>query len=131
MRNLHIRLLQGHGKGSVTFLKELEYLVKKMAHFGNHQRSILRCLDYGFILVSCKLKSPIRIPNSYRIIKRAEKQLMYNKVRNINYILYMLKMKRDTCKNKLTTILSMDQDLFSECLEFMDKIKQVRHIKSL
>ena len=51
-------------------------------------------------------------------------------IRNIIYTLDMLKTKRDTCRNKLATVLNMDQQLFSECLVFIDKIKLVRHFKT-
>ena len=78
-----------------------------------------------------QIKNPIKTPNSYKIIKRAEKLLMNERVRNINYTLDMLKTKRDTCRNKLVTVVNRDKQLFSECLVFMDKIKQVRHSKTL
>ena len=55
---------------------------------------------------------------------------MNERVRNIKYTLDLLKMKRNTCRRKLATVLNMDQELFSECLECMDKIKQARHIKT-
>ena len=39
----------------------------------------------------------------------AEKQLINERVRSINYTLDMLK-KRDTCRNKLATVFNMDQN---------------------
>ena len=82
-------------------------------------------------LISCRLKNPIRTPISYKIIRRAEKQLMYEGVRGINNTLTMFKIKRDTCRNKLAVLLHLVQDLFRECLDFMEKNKYVRHIKTL
>ena len=43
----------------------------------------------------------------------------------------MLKTKRYTCRSKLANVLNLDQQLFSECLVFIDNIKQVRHLKTL
>ena len=36
-------------------------------------------------------------------------------------------MRGDTCRNKLADIL--DKELFNDCLEFMVRIKQARHVK--
>ena len=87
--------------------------------FSNHHRFTLRCLDCGFILVSCKSKNPIRTPNNYKIIRRAETQLRHE-IRCINNGLNMIKIKRDTCRDKLASVLGLDQDFFSKCLEFIE-----------
>ena len=41
----------------------------------------------------------------------------------------MFGMRRDTCRNKLAVIL--DKELLKQCLEFMFRIKQARHLKTL
>ena len=58
---------------------------------------------------------------------------MNDRVRNINCMLNILKTKRDTRRNNIDSIwyTDTDQQLYSECLVFIDKIKQVRHSKSL
>ena len=47
----------------------------------------------------------------------------------------MLKTKRDTCRNNMASILDTgtytDKQLYSECLVFIDTIKQVRYSKPL
>ena len=73
--------------------KGMRMFGQKMVDFGNHRRFTLRCLNCGLIPVKCKLKNLVGTPSSYKIIKRAEKQLMNDRIRNINYILYMLKTK--------------------------------------
>ena len=92
-------------------------LSKNACHIAN------RCLDYGIIPLSCRLKNPIRTPRSYDIIRRAETQLMNERVGNINNFLDMICMRRDICRNQL--------ELFSECLKFIARIKQVRYLKTL
>ena len=58
---------------------------------------------------------------------------MNDRVMNINCILDMLKTKSDICRNNMASVLDTDTDqqLYSECLVFIDTIKQVRHSKTL
>ena len=100
-----------------------------MVDFGNHRRFTLRCVDSGFTLVSCRLKNPIRTSKSYDIIRRVEGKLLNERVRNINNNLDMFGMRRDSYRNKLADI--SDKELFNECLEFIFRIKQARHLKIL
>ena len=57
-----------------------------MVDVGSHCRFNLRCLDCGFIPVSCRLKNPISTPNSYKIIGRAEIQLLHESQKYKQYI---------------------------------------------
>ena len=59
----------------------------EVSDFENHQRFSLRCLSKGVSPVSLKLKNLTRTQKGEHIIKRAEKQLLNEKIRNINYIL--------------------------------------------
>ena len=43
----------------------------------------------------------------------------------------MIGMRRGTCRNKLAVVLDKDKELFSQCLEFMLRIKEARHLKIL
>ena len=74
-----------------TFRK-WEIITKKMADYRNHRRFTLKCIKASITPVSCKLKKPpsFRSIKSYQIIHRAEKQLLYECIRNINGILAML-----------------------------------------
>ena len=103
-------------------LREWECLVKKIVDFGNHQRFTLKCLDYGFIPISCMIKNPIRIPKRYDIIKGAER------VRNINNSLGMLCVKRNTYRNQVAA--SLDNKHFGECPEFMTRIRKARYLNN-
>ena len=102
---------------------------KKLAEFGNHQIFTLRCLDYGIIPTSCRLKNPIRMPNSYDIIRKAERQLMNERERNINNSLDLFGMRKDTCRNQLAVIF--DKELFRECLKLNSRIKLAGHLMTL
>ena len=55
----------------------------------NHRRFTLKCIKTGITPVSCKLKNPIKTRKSYDIFHKAEKQLLYERMRNINNTLDM------------------------------------------
>ena len=84
MRNLHPHIYQKYGKECVKLLCKWEDLVKKMADFGNYRRFTLRFLKAGVTLVSVRLKNNTRTSRSYKIIRRAEKQLLNERIRCIN-----------------------------------------------
>ena len=56
----------------------------------------LKCIKASINPVSCKLKNPLKTRKSYNIIHKAEKQLLYECIRNINNTLETLKNKEKT-----------------------------------
>ena len=79
----------------------------KVSDFKNHQRFSLRCLDKGLVPVSLKLKNMIRTQRGKGIIQKAEKQLLNERIKNINYTLkhyehdrYMYKRELKSFQNK-------------------------------
>ena len=96
-----------------------------MADFGNHRRFTLKCLVIGITQVSCKLKNTIRTPRSYEIIKKVEKQPPDERIRCINNSLYICGIKRDTCYNRLKSVL--DSDTLQECQSFINKTRESSH----
>ena len=54
-----------------------------MAAFQNHRIFTLRCLKEDLIPVSVKLRSNFKTPRAKNIIKRAERALLNERVRNI------------------------------------------------
>ena len=101
--NLNLHVQHKFGKEHVILLCEWEGLVKKMAHFHNHRRFILRCVNTGITPVNCNLKNIIETPRSYQIIGKAEKQLLNEGVKIINQTLSLCGLKRDMAL--LTTAL--------------------------
>ena len=106
---------------------------------------MFRCLKASITPVSCKLKAPpsFRSNKSYQIIHKAEKQLLYKCIRNINGILAMLdkqwaeqyskfkeilnNLTTNTAQNSVSDT-SCDQDLDRARL-LINKIKEHRHNK--
>ena len=64
-------------------------LLKIMADYRNHRRFILRCIKVRITPFSCSLKNPLNSCKGYHIIHKAEKQCLYERVRNINKTLYL------------------------------------------
>ena len=99
-----------------------------MEDFKNHRRFLLRCLSADIIPVSIRLKSNIRSPKGLNIIKRAEKALLNERVRNINNTITMLEKEIDTCMNELYS--TIDRETSENCLVFINTRKEARHIKT-
>ena len=91
--NVFSYLKDKYGGENVRLLRNWDFIVKKMSDYRNH-RFTLRCIKVEITPVSCRLKNPLKSNKSYHIIHRVEKQLLYERVRNINKTLYMHENKR-------------------------------------
>ena len=140
--NLISDLRTKYGEESVKTFRKWEITVKKMADFRNHRRFTLKCIKASITPVSCKLKNPLKSSKSYNIIQKAEKQLLYERIRNINNTLEALKEQRKRQYNQFKDMLNMlnlpnqhvqdadpDSDLDRRRL-FINKIKEHRHNKT-
>ena len=85
MRNLIHVLEEKYGKNSIGIFRNWEKMEGKVSNFKNHRRFSLRCLSQGVTPVGLKLKNLTRTKKGEGIIKRAEKQLLNKRIRNINY----------------------------------------------
>ena len=88
--NLISDLRTKYGEESVSTIRKWEVTVKKMVDFRNHRRFTLRGIKASITPVSCKLKNPLKTRKSYNIIQKAEKQLLYESIQNINNTLETL-----------------------------------------
>ena len=92
---------------------------------------MLKCIKASMTPVSCKLKNPLsyKSTRSYQIMHKAEKQLLYECIRNVNNILATLdKQREDQYRKFKDTIHNHEQDLDRSRL-FINKIKEHRHDK--
>ena len=133
--NLISDLRTKYGEASVRIFRKQEITVKKMADFRNHRRFMLKCIKASITPVSCKLKNPLKSRKSYNIIQKAEKQLLYERIRNINSTLeaFEEQIKRQYLqfKDMLNMLNLHDQDADLErCRLFINKIKEHRHNKT-
>ena len=131
--NLISDLRTRYGEESVRLLRKWEITVKKMADFRNHRRFMLKCIKASITPVSCKIKNPLqtKTKRSYDIIHKAEKQLLYERIRNINSTLDMLENNRSQYYSHLKNMVNQhDQDSdINKCILFINKIKEHRHNK--
>ena len=128
-----------YGQESVSSIRKWEVTVKKMADFRNHRRFMLRCIKASITPVNCKLKKPLKTRKSYNIIQKAEKQLLYECIRNINNTLETLEKQRENQYKKFKDMINMpnqhvqdpvaDSDLERSRM-FINKIKEHRHNKT-
>ena len=100
---------------------------------------MLKCIKVSITPVSCKLKNPFKSRKSYNIIHKVEKQLLYERIRNINNTLETLEEQRKRQYPQFKDMLNMpnqhvqdadpDSDLDRSKL-FINKIKEHRHNKT-
>ena len=118
-----------YGQRSVFLLRLWENLEKKMADYRNHRRFSLRCLKSEVVPVSIRLKTNMKTSKGFQIIRRAEKQLLNERIRSVNNTLEMLMLRRGTCIEELKKIIDLDQNekTFEECSTFIKRVTEYRH----
>ena len=100
-----------------------------MADFQNHRHFTLRCLGEEVVPVSIKLKSQVKTPKGLQIIRKAEIALINERVRSINNTFNMLSLEVDTCMRRLKG--KIKEEDFLKCINFIDKSKKARHLKTM
>ena len=101
----------------------------KVSDFKNHRRFLLRCLSQGVTPVSLKLKNLTRTKKGEGIIKRAERQLLNDRIRNINYKIEKFQHDKHMYERQLREILKEDQVIWDACKEEVLKRTEMRHLK--
>ena len=79
--------------------------------------------------MSIKLKSQVKTPKRLQIIRKAEIALINERVRSINNTINMLSSEFDTCMRRLKEKIK-EEDLL-KCINFIDKSKEARHLKTM
>ena len=92
---------------------------------------MLKCIKAGITPASCKLKKPLKTRRSYDIIHKAEKQLLCERIRNINSTLDMFEQNRSQYYSHLENMINQyDQEIdIGKCIQFINKRKEHRHSK--
>ena len=133
--NLISDLRTKYGEESVRLFRKWEIIVKKMADYRKHRRFTIKCIKASITPVSCKLKNPLshKSSRSYQIIHKAEKQLLYERIRNINSILATLDKQRENQYQKFKDTLDQNNSDHEQYLDrsrtFINRIKEHRHDK--
>ena len=101
--------------------------LRKMTDYRNHRRLTLKSIKASVTPVSCKSKNTLKTIKSYNIIQKAEKQLLYERIRNISNTLDMYEQIR--CKQYCHLRNMITEDEINSCLHFINRIKELRHDK--
>ena len=129
MRNLHSHISTEYDGESRELFHRLERIQLKMADFQNHRRFTLRCLGEEVVPVSIKLKSQVKTPKGLQIIRKADIALINERVKSINNTLNMLGLEFDTCMRRVKE--KIKEEDFLECISFIEKSKEARHLKTM
>ena len=98
-----------------------------MAAFQNHRIFTIRCLKEDLIPVSIKLRSNIRTPRAKIIIKKTERALLNERIRNINNTITLATHERDTC---ITTLLEVfPKEIMEDCKSLIFLRREAYYIK--
>ena len=125
MRNLHNVIGTEFGMENVTILRKWEQLEKKIADFKNHRRFTRRCLSQKITPNSLKLKSNIKTSRGKRILEKVERQLVNERMRNINNTIATCTCLRDTCMEDLKE--QINNFYHQECVKFIERVRETRH----
>ncbi|XP_072028437.1 uncharacterized protein [Amphiura filiformis] len=92
--SLHSLIRKEYGKDCLKLTKDLEKTARKVANYRNHLRFNLRCLQADVIPRSAKLSSNIKGSRADKIIHSAERKLLNERVRQVNYTIKNLNNKK-------------------------------------
>ena len=128
MRNLHLHLKEEFGEESVFLLQQWEKIEKKMVDFRNHRRFSLKCLSFGVIPVSIRLKTNVRTARGIEIIKKTERKLLNECIRSINNTIEMYMYERESLVLQFEEKLEKNnQEILEECHNFIKRVVESRH----
>ena len=107
--------------------REWKRLQLRASDYKNHRIFTLRCLHKDLVPVSIKLKSTLTTSKARQIIRKAEKDLLYARVKAINNSLDQVARQTEECKTQLASIISAER--LRECQGFIDKVSEIRFTK--
>ena len=128
MINLHKNIKEQYGLEAIQQLCEWKKNVIRASNFKNHRMFTLRCIGQNLIPVSIRLK-PVRSKQNIsasarKIIEKAEKQLMQDRVRSINKTIQTSEDQGNLNRTKLASMVTqVDLD---RCSNFIEKVRLER-----
>ena len=114
-----LKMLESFGNGKISSTR---WWHSKIIGF-----SLLDALKEDLIPVSIKLRSNIKTPRAKIIIKKTERALLNERIRNINNTITMATHKRDTCINTLSEVFP--KEIMEECNRLIFLRREAYYIK--
>ncbi|XP_072025298.1 uncharacterized protein [Amphiura filiformis] len=99
--SLHSLIRKEYGKDCLKLTKDLEKTARKVANYRNHLRFNLRCLQADVIPRSARLSSNIKGSRAEKIIHSAERKLLNERVRQVNFTIKNLNNKKSDISREL------------------------------
>ena len=123
--NIHGHVAQEFGLNTLKMVREFEKMARKIADFRNHLRFNLRCRQSRLIPTSLGLCSTVKGHRANKILKKAQFQLLNERVRQTHFTIEGLKEKADHLLQKLKTLLPAA--VLEKITEFTKKAQLIQH----
>ena len=101
-------LRKEYGQNVVRQVRDLETAEKKLARYRNHLVFTLCCKDESVTPPSLTLRRPFNTANGRKIIEKAEKELMRERIRVVNDKIKTIRSDCVSARNNLEHILLPD-----------------------
>ena len=125
MSNLHQYIKNNFGQNCLSQVRDFEKTARKIANFRNHLRFSLRCLNSNVTPRSIKLKSGLSGHKANNILRNAERKLLNERIRQINFTIEVLNQKFGILKEKLTS--GLPTNVFDRVSEFVRVAQLSQH----
>ena len=116
-----------NGMETLCLLRDWKELLIRDGDYRNHGIFTLRCISKGITPVSIRLNTTVRTERARKIIRKAERDLLQDRIKSINSLQGNNDKQRDRCKSQLGSIISTTSML--ECQELIDKVRESRFLK--
>jgi hypothetical protein len=121
-------LRTNYGQSTVKNIRDYENTVRKISRQRNHLVFTLRCRDEDITPTSLKLKCPINTSNARDIIKKAQKDLLRERIRVINNKLSHLKEKSASLEVKVKEAIPVS--VYNNVNSHIDKSRENEFTKT-
>ena len=105
MRNLHKFILEEHGREALQLFKDWERFQLRDHDYRNHRIFTLKSISNELVPVSLRLKTTIKTERARKIIRKAEKDLLWARVKSINSILGDSSKQIEQSRSKLASLV--------------------------
>ncbi len=126
--SLHSLIRTDYGKDCLKITKDLERTARKVANYRNHLRFTLRCLQERVTPRSLKLSTNVKGFRADKIISSAERKLVNERVRQINFTISKLNNKKSEISRDLCTRLP--PDVYDRVSQFTEHAQLSQHLTS-
>ncbi|XP_072014899.1 uncharacterized protein [Amphiura filiformis] len=127
IENIHRYIGTHFGKDCLSLTRDLEKTSRKLADYRNHLRFNLKCLHTDITPRSLWIKPLVRGYRAERIIHKAQKGLINERIRQTNFTINVLKGQIEDISKKLNRLLP--SDIYEQVQEFTTRGQLDQHRK--